>query len=152
MADLPLDKLWQWWTELAHREAKLYKQWRPLAEEHNRLHDKRQQLERLIQLEEGEPEASRKIADGWRQIQEGAEITPIERKPPDVAYDILIQEAKPMHYRELLRRMQEQGVSVGGRDPGSTLIAYLGRDKRFIKAPQLGRGYYQLKEWDQKKE
>jgi hypothetical protein len=91
------------------------------------------------------------MGEAWRQIEEGGEGAPIERRPPDVAYDVLIQEAKPIHYRELLKRIEEQGVSIGGRDPGSTLIAYLGRDKRFAKAKQSGRGYYQLKEWENKK-
>jgi hypothetical protein len=152
MGDLPLDKLWEWWTELTHRQVKLDRQWKPLADESGRLNQKRAQLENLIRMEEGEPEASQKLAQAWSQIQGGAELTVVERKPPDIAYEILIQEAKPLHYRQLLERIRERGVLIGGRDPGCTLIAYLGRDKRFIKAPQLGRGYYQLKEWDQKKE
>ena len=152
MGDLPVEKLWEWWTALARQEVRLREQYEPLLNEHNRLHEKRLQLERLIHLEEGEPEGSRKIAQAWAQMQEGAKITPAERKPPDVAYDILIQEAKPMHYSQLLERIRGQGILVGGRDPGSTLIAYLGRDKRFAKAKQAGRGYYQLKEWDKNKE
>jgi len=147
MGDLPLDKLWQWWTELSQRAVKLHRQWKPLADEYERLERKRAQLEQLIRLEEGEPEGSRKVAEAWARIQEGGDIIPVERKPPDIAYDILLQETKPMHYRKLVERIKEQGIAVGGRDPGSTLIAYLGRDKRFAKAKEVGRGYYKLKEW-----
>jgi hypothetical protein len=152
MEDLPLDKLWEWWHELAKREVKLREHYEPLMNESNRIHEKRMQLERLIHLEGEEPEISRKIADAWNETQKGAQIVSAERKPPDVAYDILLQEGKPTHYSVLLERMRRQGVLVGGRDPGSTLIAYLSRDKRFTKAKQSGRGYYQLQQWDVKKE
>lgn len=149
MGDLPLDKLWQWWQKLATEEVTLLRQFEPLRNRLNQLQDKVRRLEELIRVEEGEPEASRKIGEARAQMRKGGEIIPAERKPPDVAYDILIQAAKPMHYRELLQKIEEQGTRVGGRDPGSTLIAYLGRDKRFAKAKQAGRGYYQLKEWGQ---
>lgn len=72
----------------------------------------------------------------------------IERKPPDVAYDVLSREGKPMHYRMILDEIRTEGsVVIGGRDPGTTLVAYLGRDKRFTKAREVGRGYWGLKEW-----
>lgn len=147
MGDLPLDKLWTWWKELASEAVKLRRQFEPLRNRLNQVEEKVRRLEDLIRVEEGEPEGSRKISEAWAQMKEGGELIPAERKPPDVAYDILLQEAKPMHYRELVERIREQGIAVGGRDPGSTLIAYLGRDKRFAKAKEVGRGYYKLKEW-----
>ena len=52
-----------------------------------------------------------------------------------------------MHYRDILEGTINEGLSIGGRDPGSTLIAYLGRDKRFAKAREVGRGFWKLKEW-----
>jgi ERCC4-related helicase len=151
MGDLPLDKLWTWWKELASEQVKLRKQFEPLRDRLNQVEDKLRRLEDLIRVEEVEPEGSRKIVDAWGQIKAGEGMTLVARKPPDVAFDILIQVAKPMHYRKLVQKIEEQGVRVGGRDPGSTLIAYLGRDKRFTKAKQAGRGYYQLKEWENKK-
>ena len=61
---------------------------------------------------------------------------------------VLIQQAKPLHYREILEEIIKRGVSVGGREPGNTMVAYLGRDKRFTKAPEKGRGFWKLKEWE----
>ena len=52
-----------------------------------------------------------------------------------------------MHYREILEEVTKEGTVIGGHDPGTTLIAYLGRDKRFAKAREVGRGYWGLKEW-----
>ena len=72
----------------------------------------------------------------------------IERHPTDLAWEILLQQAKPLHYREILEEVVKRGISVGGREPGNTMIAYLGRDKRFTKAPEKGRGFWKLKEWE----
>ena len=72
----------------------------------------------------------------------------IERKPPDVACDVLSRKRVPMHYREILEDVTKEGIVIGGRDPGTTLIAYLGRDKRFTKAREAGRGFWGLKEWE----
>lgn len=71
----------------------------------------------------------------------------IERKPPDVACDVLSRKSVSMYYKELLEEVNKEGVVIGGHDPGTTLIAYLGRDKRFVKATEVGRGYWGLKEW-----
>jgi len=151
MGDLPLDKLWQWWKELASEQVSLRKQFEPLRNRLSQVEDKVRRLEDLIRVEEGEPEGSRKISDAWAQMKAGEGVIAIERKPPDVAYDILIQAAKPLHYRELLQKIEEQGIHIGGRDPGSTLIAYLGRDKRFAKVKvDNKRGYWQLSEWEKK--
>jgi len=151
MTDLPLDKLWMWWKELASEQVRLRKQFEPLRDRLNRVEDKLRRLEDLIRVEEGEPDGSHKIADAWARMKAGEGMISVERKPPDLAYDILIQMAKPMHYRELLQKIQEQGVSIGGQDPGNTLLAYLGRDKRFVRAKvDNKRGYYQLKEWERK--
>jgi hypothetical protein len=49
-----------------------------------------------------------------------------------------------MHYREILEGVNKEGVVIGGHDPGTTLIAYLGRDKRFAKAREAGRGYWRM--------
>jgi len=58
----------------------------------------------------------------------------IERKPPDVACDVLSRKGVPMYYKELLEEVNKEGVVIGGHDPGTTLIAYLGRDKWFTSS------------------
>lgn len=147
MAEISLDKLRQWWRELAKRELELEAQYQPLIDEHAEVHGKRMALENL--MAQGRlPAIQREISSAWEALRKGAQMPFTERKPPDVACDVLSRKGVPMHYRELLEEVNKEGIVVGGHDPGTTLIAYLGRDKRFSKAPKAGRGYWQLKEWE----
>jgi hypothetical protein len=145
MAEIPLDKLWQWWRELAKRELELETQYKPLIDEHAAVHGKRMALENL--MAQGRlPAISQEISAKWEALRTGAQMPSTERKPPDVACDVLSRKGVPMHYREILEEVNKEGVVIGGHDPGTTLIAYLGRDKRFAKAREVGRGYWRLKE------
>ena len=145
MAEIPLDKLWQWWRELAKRELELETQYKPLIDEHAAAHGKRMALENL--MAQGRlPAISQEILAEWEALRTGAQMPSTERKPPDVACDVLSRKGVPMHYREILEEVNKEGVVIGGHDPGTTLIAYLGRDKRFAKAREVGRGYWRLKE------
>ena len=94
------------------------------------------------------PAISQEISTEWEALRTGAQMPSLERKPPDVACDVLSRKGVPMHYRDILQGVKEEGVIIGGRDPGTTLVAYLGRDKRFSKAREVGRGYWGLKEWE----
>jgi len=146
MAEIPIDKLWQWWRDLAKRELELERQYRPLLDEHAVVHGKRMALENLIA--QGQlPTIGQEIASKWEALRKEEQMPSGERKPRDVAYDVLSRKGIPMHYRELLEEVNKGGVVIGGQDPGTTLIAYLGRDKRFAKARDVGRGYWGLKEW-----
>jgi len=152
MADISLDKLWEWWRQLASRELSLERQYKPLISEYEAVHRKRQALENLMAAQGEVGEGNQQISAEWEKLRRGEELPLIERRPPDVAYDTLVRTGSPMHYKSILAELSKEGVVIGGRDPGSTLIAYLGRDKRFVKAKQSGRGYYQLAEWGTKKE
>ena len=55
-----------------------------------------------------------------------------------------------MHYLTILEGSRKEATVIGGRDPGTTMIAYLGRDERFVKAREVGRGYWKLKKWEEK--
>jgi len=147
MAEIPLENLWRWWQELAKRELELETQYKPLIDEHAAVHGKRMALENL--MAQGRlPAISQEISAEWEALRTGAQMPSTERKPPDVAYDVLSRKGNPMHYRMILVEVRAEGsVVIGGRDPGTTLIAYLGRDKRFAKAREAGRGYWALKEW-----
>ena len=151
MAEVPIDKLWQWWHELAKRELELERQYKPLIDEHATVHGKRMALENL--MAQGRVETiNQEVASKWEALRKGEQMPSIERKPPDVAYDVLARKGVPMHYREILEEVNKQGVVIGGNDPGTTLIAYLGRDKRFLKAREKGRGYWKLKGREEKAE
>jgi len=43
-----------------------------------------------------------------------------------------------MHYRTILDESMKEATVIGGRDPGTTVIAYLNRDERFLKAREAG--------------
>lgn len=146
MSEISIDELWQWWRELATRELELERQYEPLLHEHAMVHGKRMALENLIA--QGQlPTISQEIASKWEALRKEEQMPSMERKPPDVAYDVLSRKGVPMHYREILEEVRKSGVVIGGHDPGTTLIAYLGRDKRFSKATEVGRGYWGLREW-----
>lgn len=147
MAEISPDRLWQWWRELAGRELELEAEYKPLIDEHAAVHGKRMALENL--MAQGRlPAIHQEISSEWEALRKVAQMPSTERKPPDVANDVLSRKGVPMHYRKILEGMNKEGVVIGGHDPGTTLIAYLGRDKRFSKAREAGRGYWQLKEWE----
>ena len=147
MAEISLANLWEWWRELAQRELQLEAQYQPLLDEHAAVHGKRMALENL--MAQGRlPAISQELSSEWEALRKGAQMPSAERKPPDVAYDVLSRRGVPVHYRKILEEVNKEGVVIGGHDPGTTLIAYLGRDKRFSKAREAGRGYWQLKEWE----
>ncbi|MBE0415002.1 MAG: winged helix-turn-helix domain-containing protein [Dehalococcoidia bacterium] len=151
MGDIPLDTLWQWWRELAKRELELELQYKPLVEEHGVIHGKRMALENLMAQGQAE-RVNQQISSEWDKLRKGEQLPYIERKPSDVAYDVLSRNGNPMHYRAILEEVRKEGTVIGGRDPGATLIAYLSRDERFLKAREVGRGYWKLKRREEKVE
>ena len=149
MRDISVDKLWQWWEDLAKRELELERQYKPLIDEHAQVYGKRMALENL--MAQGKVETiNKEIATKWDELRKSEQMPSKEQKPSDVACDVLSRKGVPMHYRAILEEVNREGFVIGGRDPGTTLIAYLGRDKRFLKAHELGRGYWKLKRWDEK--
>jgi hypothetical protein len=60
----------------------------------------------------------------------------------DRAAEVLSGTRAGMHYRELVERLNADGVNVPGQDPGANLIAHLTRDARFVR---VGRGTYGLR-------
>jgi hypothetical protein len=146
MREISSDELWQWWRELAKRELELERQYQPLLDEHAVVHGKRMALENL--MAQGQlPTIGQEIASEWEALRKEEQMPSTERKPPDVAHDVLSRKGIPMHYREILEEVSKSGVVIGGHDPGTTLIAYLGRDRRFVKATEVGRGYWGLRDW-----
>lgn len=66
---------------------------------------------------------------------------------PDMIYKMLVAYKKPMHYREIFRQLNSGGYWIRGKDPANTVLAYISRNKdKFEKAPEVGRGYYKIKE------
>jgi hypothetical protein len=146
MAEISADTLRKWWRELVKRELDLEDQYKPLVDEHTAVHSKRMALENLM-CQGQPPTFAQEIGAEWQALRREKQLPSAERRPPDVAYDVLSGKGVPMHYKEILAGINKEGVAIGGHNPGTTLIAYLGRDKRFAKARDVGRGYWRLSKW-----
>lgn len=59
-------------------------------------------------------------------------------------YYILKEARKPLHYKEVYRRLQNEFFYIGGVASLSNLVVRLNRDQRFMK---VKRGVYGLSEW-----
>ena len=60
----------------------------------------------------------------------------------DAIYDALLSE-RPLHRTDILGRVDERGVHVGGRKPVNSIGSYLSTDQRF---KNCGRGMWTLRE------
>lgn len=63
----------------------------------------------------------------------------------DSAFALLQKTHKPLHYRELTLRLQEENLFIPGKNPCATLLSRINRDIRFKRTG--GRGTYGLSDW-----
>jgi hypothetical protein len=69
------------------------------------------------------------------------------RRLPDEIARLLGDVKKPLHYKNITHILLTSGFPIPGQYPENTVSAYLNRHKnRFAKVPEMGRGYYKLKE------
>jgi len=54
----------------------------------------------------------------------------LSRRTTDMAVDLIRAKGQPIHTRDLLAQMEQQGLIVGGRNPVANLSGYLCRDKK----------------------
>lgn len=66
-------------------------------------------------------------------------------KITDAAYDFLSEVQKPLHYKEIFNKLQEQGLYIPGKNPAATLLSRMSRDNRFKRT--IKRGTYALSTW-----
>jgi hypothetical protein len=112
-----------------------------MADLTNRVGIKENQLKNiddLLVLEGPTPNSDGETSDDGRAVARSQRF--VER-----AFEVLFSSGQPMHYREIARRLSEQGVYVPGQDPAANLLAQMSRDARFSRA--TGRGTYGLSEW-----
>jgi len=136
-----------WWLQLTRRYYELQKQIEPLRDERNRLEDVRGRLARVLEAVGVKAEELQQL-EGRIREELAAQPQMQAARVSDMAYEVLASLAKPVHYKEILDGIKERGGEVPGIDPGTNLIAHMLKDKRFSKAPEVGKGYYKLKEWD----
>lgn len=53
----------------------------------------------------------------------------------------VLRDSGPLHYKMILVRLEERGISVNGKDPARNLNAHLSNDERFVS---LGEGRWTL--------
>lgn len=63
----------------------------------------------------------------------------------DAAYNLLEEIHKPMHYKEIVTKLQEGGIYIPGKNPAATLLSRMIRDDRFKRIKK--RGTYALSTW-----
>lgn len=63
-------------------------------------------------------------------------------KVADQAYLVLRDAQCPLHYTDVLKRIEAQGFEVPGQEPPKNLVAHMSRDPRFRRGRQ--RGFYEL--------
>ena len=65
----------------------------------------------------------------------------------EIVYNNLKKAGKPLHYKEIINRLQSESFHISGTAFVQNLLVRLNRDKRFIK---VDRGIYGLSEWKEK--
>ncbi|MDD5093738.1 MAG: HTH domain-containing protein [Dehalococcoidia bacterium] len=110
------------------------------------LQSLRKQLEEAIQ----HVDALLKIEGG---IYEPVALTGVKADEPaiapaDIAFGILEEQGKPMHYRDIAAEVKKRGTDLLGKDPAATLLTKLSRDDRFKR---ISRGTYALSAWKVRK-
>ena len=59
----------------------------------------------------------------------------------DATVEVLRQHMRPLHYREIHRRVADMGINVQGKDPAATLLSRFSRDPRIER---VSSGTYRL--------
>lgn len=98
----------------------------------------------------------RQLRDRINDTIAGIEATLADCPPPaerpegepkqlrNAIHDLLREVGEPLHYREMLARLQERGVAINGKSPTRTLSAHLSNDFRFLP---VGDGKWGLEVW-----
>ena len=134
-----------WFVRLLKEQADLEPEYKHIKEKREALIIQLAGLEQILRSANVDVEALRRIAKPATEV----EVEPAKQETlPDAIARTLQAFGKAMHYREISAALADSGFYVPGKDPGNTVLAYMTRYKgRFAKAPEVGKGYYKLKEW-----
>jgi hypothetical protein len=115
-----------------------------LTGEHEVARREVQLLNELLAVRRGEATGGESHGAVSRQDERGAHSE--ARTHPTVSAVIteLEKAHKPLHISELMRSLQEDGVTIPGSGQPANLISYLTRDPRIIRP---SRGMYALAAW-----
>lgn len=124
--------LLNWQNQVREEIANLKKRQAELAVE---LSKKDTQLRNINSLLESE---------GYTKTSELASEMEYSGSIADCAYSILRDLGQPIYYKDLSRKMLDNGISIPGKDPPANLLTHISRDDRFTRT---ARGVYALTEW-----
>lgn len=105
----------------------------------SKIEEKQEQAHHILELLSAEgyqPTNEEKLDSGQVHITDIAEV-----------YLKKNSKNKPIHYRDLAKKIQSGGYHIPGKDPAANLLSQINRDDRFIR---VSSGTYGLKEWDLK--
>lgn len=71
-------------------------------------------------------------------LNDGSSIT-------NAVFNLLEKMHKPIHYKELTKKIQRKGIIIPGKNPSATLLSRINRDERFKRIAK--RGTYALATW-----
>jgi hypothetical protein len=125
-------------TELAHLDAEAQRLRDQRAETDNQLAENEEEASqlRIYLVVERKYEKSRlnQETDGPASTAASTSDTSngktLSRRVTDMAVDLIRAKGQPIHTRDLLAQMEQQGLIVGGRSPVANLSGYLCRDKK----------------------
>lgn len=106
-------------------------------------HDRLAVVDRLAQLDELANHLRGSIAH-FAAMADEQESQPPAKTIRNGMFVILKEVGIPLHYSELLRRLEERGVAVNGKDPLRLVGAHLSNDERF---KGIGGGIWGLHSW-----
>jgi len=78
------------------------------------------------------------VTHGALALNDGSSIT-------NAVFNILEKMHRPMHYKELTKKIQKKGIRIPGKNPSATLLSRINRDERFKRTEK--RGTYALATW-----
>jgi len=81
---------------------------------------------------------NKSVTYGAFALNDGSSIT-------NAVFTLLEKMHKPMHYKDLTKKIQGKGISIPGKNPSATLLSRINRDERFKRTGK--RGTYALATW-----
>lgn len=133
-----------WFVRLSKEQAELEPEYSRIREKSDAIRIQLNSLEQILRSANVDVEGLRRIAKPATEV----EVEPAKQETlPDAITRALQTSPNPMHYKEITTALTDSGFYVPGKDSANTVLAYISRYKsRFVKAPEIGKGYYKLKE------
>ncbi len=136
-----LAKLKETDTVISQLRTEYYRKLKDLQAQKQPSEEALHHVEALLQIEGYESEDGQDLVKGQppTAVRTGTAFA------LDAAYRLLERLHRPMQYRDIASKLQEQRVYIPGNDPAATLLSGITRDARFKRTAK--RGVYALTTW-----